>query len=263
MKVRLAFSVASHLNPEILLIDEVLAVGDASFQQKCLGKMEDAANNERRTILFVSHNLSAVKRLCSRCLLIDKGGLVDDGKPHETIKTYLSSTLKNIGSRKWIKKDLKNQNTPFVPQKVFLKSSSGLTCDNIFCTESLSIEFYFLITAEIDNLRIGVKLFTALGEWVCLSYDKDDPKTYKQSVTPPGRYRSVCHFPPNFLNEGQYSINLYGSTAFGEIWSEQYALTFTAKIGDGVGSHWSSEEKREGVIRPLLKWENQRLSSDM
>jgi lipopolysaccharide transport system ATP-binding protein len=260
MKVRLAFAVASHLSPEILLVDEVLSVGDANFQQKCLGRMQDVAVNNGRTILFVSHNLSAVQRLCTRCLLIDKGHLIADGDTEAVIKTYLSSVLKNRGTRKWIDKDFKSNHSPFVPLRACLKDSNGEISDNFFCTEPISVEFDYELKADIDNLRIGVKLYTAQGEWVCLSYDKDDRESYRQTITLAGHYKGICHFPPNFLNEGQYAVALYGSTAFGQIWSELDVLTFTTQIGEGVGSHWSSEEKREGVIRPLLRWENRNLT---
>ena len=92
MYVRLAFAVAAHLEPEILLVDEVLAVGDAEFQKKCLGKMRDVAG-EGRTVLFVSHNIGAVQRLCSRALLLDGGRLVQDGPPAEVVTTYLEQAI--------------------------------------------------------------------------------------------------------------------------------------------------------------------------
>ena len=90
MKVRLAFSVAAHLEPEILIIDEVLAVGDADFQKKCLNKMEDVGQ-QGRTVLFVSHNMPAVSRLCDRAVLLDKGGVVKDGAPDQVVSSYLNS----------------------------------------------------------------------------------------------------------------------------------------------------------------------------
>lgn len=259
MKVRLAFAVASHLDPEILLVDEVLAVGDAKFQQKCLGKMQGVATTQGRTIFFVSHNMSAIRRLCDRCLLMDQGRLVADGPTDDTVKTYLSAILRNVGEKKWpVSPGLRDQQR-FVPMRARMKNAGGRVSDNFSCTEEFTVEFDFCLPAAVDNLRIGVKLYTALGEWICLSYDEDDPDTYVPSVTPAGTYRRVFHVPPHFLNEGQYSVALYGSTAYGQMWSELDSLTFTTQINNGVGSHWSSEEKRDGVIRPLFKWDKMQL----
>jgi lipopolysaccharide transport system ATP-binding protein len=261
MKVRLAFAVAAHLEPEILLVDEVLAVGDAGFQKKCLGKMRDVSR-DGRTVLFVSHNLSAIHRLCSRCILLDKGHIVSEGTTYDVVETYMNSVIENKAEKVWQTPGGPDIQKIFVPSRVCIRTGKGNIADHFFCTESFTIEFDYLLQTQIDNLRIGVKIYTAQGEWICLSYDKDDPQSYVNHSTPAGRYRSICHFPPNFLNEGQYAIALYGSTGFGQIWSELDVLTFSTQIGDGVGSHWPANEKRDGVIRPLFQWESYQLDKD-
>lgn len=164
MYVRLAFAVAAHLEPEILIIDEVLAVGDAEFQKKCLGKMKDVSG-QGRTVLFVSHNMVAVQNLCTMAMILDNGTLLSMDKTQDVVNKYLSY---NIQDDKSLVVDLKNAKrtgaTKQVIQKIWLENSRGEVVRSVFMGESFSLFFTFESKTNLNNVLFGFGIENSQGE---------------------------------------------------------------------------------------------------
>src|SRR5512134_3646932 len=159
MYLRLAFAVAAHLEPEILVVDEVLAVGDAEFQKKCLGKMGDVAQ-QGRTVLFVSHNMSAILRLTEEAIVLDKGRLIMRSPTQQAVDFYLSSGQAESGQRVWEADDVPAASEPFRPVAIRIKDRGGSVVDTIRSTEPVTIEWEYQINAPITGLRVGMYLNT-------------------------------------------------------------------------------------------------------
>src|SRR5256714_13597536 len=155
MYVRLAFAVAAHLNPEILVIDEVLAVGDSAFQKKCLGKMKDVAT-AGRTVLFVSHNMAAVQRLCTRALLLEDGKVIQNGPVPQVVLKYLDSGIKQQGERVWTKAARAPGNDVVRLRAVRARDSEGAVRSDFSVTEPFSIEVEFHVLAAGHLLDVGI-----------------------------------------------------------------------------------------------------------
>jgi lipopolysaccharide transport system ATP-binding protein len=253
MYLRLAFAVAAHLEPEILVVDEVLAVGDAEFQRKCLGKMSDVAK-EGRTVLFVSHNMSAILRLTDETLVVDKGHLLMRAPTTEAIDYYLSHGLTQEGQRTWNKEDIPRSAHPFQPIAVRIRNRSGHVVDTIRSVEPFTVEMEYALSAPITGLRVGVYLTSARGEFVFTSFDTDDPQKFeKHSQRPAGHYLSRCSVPANFFNEGRFVVGVNASSyKIKRYFQDEQALLFNVDSAGAPGMHWP--EKRLGPIRPLLDW---------
>jgi lipopolysaccharide transport system ATP-binding protein len=253
MYLRLAFAVAAHLEPEILVVDEVLAVGDAEFQRKCLGKMSDVAR-EGRTVLFVSHNMSAILRLTEETLVVDKGRLLLRAPTTEAIDFYLSHGLTQEGQRTWAKEDIPRSAHPFQPVAVRIRNRSGHVVDTVRSVEPFSVEVEYSLTAPITGLRVGVYLTSARGEFVFTSFDTDDPQEFeKHSQRPAGHYISRCTIPANFFNEGRFVVGVNASSyKIKRYFQDEQALLFNVDVAGAPGMHWP--EKRLGPIRPSLDW---------
>ena len=177
MYLRLAFAVAAHLEPEILVVDEVLAVGDAEFQRKCLGKMSDVAQ-QGRTVLFVSHNMSAVLRLTEESLVIEKGKLVMRAPSQQAVDYYLSQGLSQEGQRKWEPDEVPQTALPFRPLALRIMNPQGKVVDTVRSLESATIEIEYTLDEPIIGLRVGVYLMSTRGEYIFTSFDTDTPEQY-------------------------------------------------------------------------------------
>src|SRR5690606_6156537 len=164
MKVRLAFAVAAHLEPEILIIDEVLAVGDAEFQKKCMGKMEEVSRKDGRTILFVSHQLNAIQKLCNRGAWLDQGVLQFDGPVDKAIETYTTS-VQDRPAEQYYRRDLRDDN-------VF--TSISLNKPTIDIGEDLKIEISLNKKIINRHLVLNINLYNAVGELICHILNEDD-----------------------------------------------------------------------------------------
>ena len=254
MYLRLAFAVAAHLEPEILVVDEVLAVGDAEFQRKCLGKMSDVAH-EGRTVLFVSHNMSAILRLTEETIVIDKGHLVYRAPTPSAVDYYMSSGLAQIGERLWSQDEIPPDAMPFRPLAMRLMNMQGQVVDTIRSTEPATIEIEYHLDALITGLRIGVYLTTARGEYVLASFDTDSTHHFDEHrVRQPGQYTSRCTIPPDLLNEGRYILGINASSfRIKRYFQEEQSLAFTVDATDAPGAHWP--EPRLGPVRPRLDWQ--------
>lgn len=254
MYLRLAFAVAAHLEPEILVVDEVLAVGDAEFQRKCLGKMGEVAR-EGRTVLFVSHNMSAILRLTEETLVLDKGRLVMRAPTPEAVDYYLSQGFSQTGERVWDPEEIPASAAPFRPIALRIRNAQGQVVDTVRSVEPSVIEIEYELGAPIAGLRVGFYLMSTRGEYVFTSFDTDDPERFERfSVRPAGRYISRCLLPANLLNEGRFVVGVNASTyRVRRYFQDEQALTFTVDATGAPGTQWP--EPRLGAVRPRLEWQ--------
>lgn len=200
MYVRLAFAVAAHLEPEILVIDEVLAVGDAEFQQKCLGKMRDVAEHGR-TILFVSHNMAAVSALCHRVLLVESGTLRMQGDPGEVVMSYLSSDG-SFHTTEWTG----DEGDEFGRlQKTWIKSSDPSGAFHTAAELEIGIEV--LLKERVQGLILGFRIVSEFGADLVYSL-YDDAETGPAEIHEPGRIVKRFILPKDFLGEGNYQVKI-------------------------------------------------------
>jgi len=254
MYLRLAFAVAAHLEPEILVVDEVLAVGDAEFQRKCLGKMSDVAQ-QGRTVLFVSHNMSAILRLTNETLVLDRGALVLRAPTPQAVDYYMTSGLAQSGERRWTPDEVPAGASPFQPLVLRVLDERGRVAERVACTEPFTVEFEYALAQEVTGLRIGLYLSTSRGETVLTSFDTDDPRAFERhTARPAGRYVSRCRIPDTLLNEGLFVLGVNASSfRIRSYFTDEHALSFSVDGTGAPGSHWP--ETRGGPIRPALAWE--------
>jgi lipopolysaccharide transport system ATP-binding protein len=252
MYLRLAFSVAAHLEPEILVVDEVLAVGDAEFQRKCLGKMNDVAQ-QGRTVLFVSHNMSAIMRLTEESLVIEQGRLVLRAPTTQAVDYYLSQGLSQEGQRAWLADEVKDA-YPFRPLGLRIIDSRGKVTDTVRSIDPFHIEVEYELKAPISGLRVGLYLNNVRGEMVFTSFDTDDLEKFKHySVRQAGRFLSRCTVPADFLNGGRYMLGLNASSyRIKRYYQEDQAVAFNVNASGSPGTQWP--EQRQGIVRPRLDW---------
>ena len=240
MRVRLAFSVAAHLNPEILLIDEVLAVGDADFQRKCLGKMENISNSGR-TILFVSHNMSAIKQLCTRAVVLHNGHIEHENSAVSAVNYYLGKNQNNIVTEyKWNFNNAPGNSSRLKIIGIEIRPAVG---DLITVNSGISFSFKCITTLNNSAVNLGFAIYTNEGTMLTHTYYPiSDPEKLV-----PGTYTVTAHLPPNILNKGIYNIKIW----YGLSHVENLGVV-KEKISFEVGStalEYSTHE-RQGVISP-------------
>ena len=254
MYLRLAFAVAAHLEPEILVVDEVLAVGDAEFQRKCLGKMSDVAQ-EGRTVLFVSHNMSAILRLTQETLVIEKGRLAMRAPTAQAVDYYLSQGDSKLGERIWEPDEIPADSAPYMPVALRVLNRQGAVTDSVRSTDPVTIEVEYCLKMETTGLRVGIYLMSTRGEMIFTSFDTDQPEQYDRYPSrKPGRYVSRCVIPADFLNEGRYVLGMNASSfRVRRYFQDEHALTFTVDAAGAPGMQWP--EPRSGAVRPRLNWE--------
>lgn len=253
MYLRLAFAVAAHLEPEILVVDEVLAVGDADFQRKCLGKMGDVAT-QGRTVLFVSHNMSAILRLTQETIVLDSGVIIKRGKTEEAVDFYLNRGLSKLGERFWSDSQVPDSADPFKPVAIRILNIAGQVVDTVRSAEQFSIEIEYLLKEPVTGLRVGFYLYTTRGEPVFTSFDTDNEQlfnTYNNRAA--GVYTSRCQVPANLLNEGRFVLGINASSyRIKRYFQDDNALTFSVDATGAPGMQWP--EPRPGTTRPALNW---------
>ncbi|HPD75525.1 MAG TPA: ABC transporter ATP-binding protein [Methanoregulaceae archaeon] len=256
MYVRLAFAVAAHLEPEILLIDEVLAVGDAAFQKKCLGKMKDVAT-AGRTILFVSHNMNAIEQLCSSCILIENGRIRKSGTDvGAVIKSYLFPDESSVQSSFWENSRREFDNDWFRPEKFFLADASGKSISNpVSNNRDIWVRIEGVLKTVDPALEIGYSIVNEDGITLYWSYFND----HEESTWPvfsPGDIVLGSKIPARFLNEGLYTLELRSSLRrrmwITEPGKRSPSINLLINGGLSDGPYWT--EKREGIIAPLMEW---------
>jgi lipopolysaccharide transport system ATP-binding protein len=253
MYLRLAFAVAAHLEPEILVVDEVLAVGDAEFQRKCMGKMSDVAQ-AGRTVLFVSHNMSAVLRLTEETMVLDKGNLVYRAPTSQALDYYMAAGFTGAGERIWRSDEIPAETAPFVPLALRLRDRNSRVVDTLRSTEPFTIDIEYRLDSPLTGLRVGVYLLTMRGEYVFTSFDLDDPVKFEHyGVRPAGHYISRCTVPANTLNEGRYVLAVNASSfRIKRYFWDDHSLAFAVDATGAPGKQWP--EPRMGPVRPALEW---------
>jgi len=257
MGLRLGFAVAAHLEPEILLVDEVLAVGDARFQKKCLNKMQDVGQ-QGRTVLFVSHSMPAITRLCERTILLDEGSVLEDGPSAQVVGTYLSSGLGTTAAREW--PDLAKAPGDDIVRlcAVRVRAEDGQIADTIDIRRPVGIEIEFEVLKSGYVLLPHFKLFSREGIEAFNSVDVDP--AWRGRPRPAGCYISTGWIPGNFLAEGMMFIGAAMVTIQPKIvhFVEMDAVAFQvvdSTVGDSARGDWTGG--LAGVVRPLLKWTTQ------
>jgi len=254
MYLRLAFAVAAHLDPEILVVDEVLAVGDAEFQRKCLGKMSDVAS-QGRTVLFVSHNMSAIMRLTEQTVVLERGKVAIQAPTAEAVDYYLSQGFSQEGQHEWHSDEFDVDPAPFHPIRISVLSESGHVSDTIRSTEKFHVEFEYSLDEDITGLRVGIYVISTRGEFILTSFDVDDQEKFNTfSTRKAGTYVSRCTVPADFLNEGRFVIGVNASIfKIRTYFHDEQALVFNVNGTGAPGTQWP--EPRTGLIRPRLNWE--------
>ena len=257
MRVRLAFAVAAHLEPKIVLIDEVLAVGDIQFQKKCLNKMQDIGQ-QGRTVLFVSHNMQTVTRLCQRTILLNDGRVTADGPSHEVVSVYMNSEKATKAENRWPNLDEAPGDDVVRLSAVRIRNEEGMI------SEALDIRKPVCVELEYDVLQPGYiflvyyYLVNTDGIWVFQSFENDP--SWREHPRPVGHYKSTCYIPGNFLSEGIMFVSPAIRTLNPEIRRLRVndAVAFQVLDNlDGDSARLNYIGDLGGAVRPLLKWETQ------
>ena len=254
MQLRLAFAVAAHLEPEVLLIDEVLAVGDMEFQKKCLGKMEEVSKQQGRTILFVSHNLSYISSLCNKGILLHKGKIIHEGPTAETINRYVLQISNRSSAHVW---EGERPGNNFVKlHSLRIVDASLNPAESFKVSQDIGIEMKYEVLESTEILWLGHNIYNEHGVNV---FDTHSVNTkYYNNPHPKGFYSSIVWIPGNLLNIGIYSLS---SAIFNHLkniihFHEHDALTFTVHEAlDEETARGLSGGDFPGIVRPLLKWE--------
>ncbi len=257
MSVRLAFSVAAHLDPEILIIDEVLAVGDAEFQRKCLNKMEDVGK-QGRTVLFVSHNMPAVTSLCNRAILLNNGQIVNEGPAAEVVGSYLNSNMGTMAAREWLDPSNAPQSERARLTAVRVRGPGGDISDVIDIRKPFTIEMEYEVFLGDSVLLPHFVLFNEEGQVAFVTVDVDP--SWRRKKRPPGRYLSTVSVPGNLLADGMHHVDCFLLTLDSDTleFSEKSAVAFNVLDSfSGDSSRGDYFKPIGGGVRPLLKWTTQ------
>lgn len=242
MYVRLAFAVAAHIEPEVLIVDEVLAVGDAQFQQKCLGKMQDVSQ-AGRTVLFVSHNFAAVRALCDTALFLHRGSLLMQNDVAHVIAEYTSRLQCASGEFK----------TLVAPKADVLSIKLCDSAGNDLPSIDTDTEIHFTITYRVKQAgRVNMVLnLSKDGVFVFQSINNHDPEYSSKKL--PGRYRSICRLPTQYLNSGVFVLSM---TIFEENYEnpKTFLDIMSIAVSDGAGIRGDYFGALLGSTRPLLDW---------
>lgn len=255
MYVRLAFAVAAHLEPEILIIDEILAVGDTEFQKKCMGKMEDVGR-EGRTVLFVSHNMAAVERLCNRAILLHNGKIASDNSASRVISDYLRAGVMEFGERVWSNIGMAPGDDVVRLRAVRAFNRKGQVTSEFKVSEPFYLEIEFLVLQSGILLDAGFKFLNDAGNVIFQTADFQDNHWYKRP-RPAGIHRSTCHIPENLLNQGSIRVFVFIVTnphTAHAVEGDAIALRIIDDHEPGGARGHYTEEWTEGVVRPLFRW---------
>jgi len=245
MYVRLAFAVAAHLEPEILIVDEVLAVGDAQFQKKCMGKMKDIGQ-EGRTVLFVSHNMVALKSLCEKAVWLNAGSVVEQGHAEDVVSSYLQNNAPVNMHQVWDDPEIAPGNKSVRLHSVKISYEGEASGESLTVATPLEWEFQFWNLEEGAMLHFSVHLF-----------DNQDARIFNigspAKIYAKGKVKGICHIPGNFLNDGVYRVQLL-------IVKDKSVVIFDFDNAAIFEVHDIEREgvwygKWQGAVRPALKWE--------
>ncbi len=254
MYVRLAFAVAAHLEPEILLVDEVLAVGDAEFQRRCLGRMQEIGRSGR-TVLFVSHQMGAVTRLCERAILLEEGRIVLDGPSHEVVSHYLQSGAGGGPLREW-PDPARAPGNDLARLRWVRVVQDGRTAESVDVRRPVGIEIGFRVLRSVIPMFPKIKLFDGEGGVIFNALDTD-PRWHE--VPEAGDYVSTAWIPGNLLNEGLVTVDV-GIVSLGGPKLRPHAASSMAVSfhvydpGEGDSARGLFTGRLRGSVLPLLEW---------
>ncbi|MBW4602426.1 MAG: ABC transporter ATP-binding protein [Calothrix sp. FI2-JRJ7] len=254
MYVRLAFAVAAHLEPEILIVDEVLAVGDSTFQKKCLGKMEDVAS-EGRTVLFVSHSMETVTRLCNTAVLLKQGTVQMAGATDKVISAYLKSDFGTTARRKW--DDIKRAPGSDVVRlvEVNVHDENGKVGESFNITKPVGITMTYEVLKDNQTFTHSINLFNETGIHILSSHD--NVSELRNKPRQKGQYSSTMWVPGNFLAEGSIivSVAIIEQDPFMVHFHELDAVAFNVfDPMDGSSARGNYALGFPGIVRPILNW---------
>jgi lipopolysaccharide transport system ATP-binding protein len=256
MTVRLGFAVAAFLDPEILVVDEVLAVGDAEFQKKAIGKMKDVSQGQGRTVLFVSHNMTSVKSLCKTGVLLENGGLKEIGDIDPIVSHYLRGN-RDIDNYKLFNEPFKGKNG-FELLEIGVRPKGGQFTDVMRVTDDLEIVIRYRLTLPHEKFWITLHMKNEQGERMFSTTGKN--RCYEQHHDA-GEYEQICHLPKDFFNWGNYSIDFLALSQPSNIeWLmiENDMVTFTlANRAIEIGG-WQGREP--GDITPKFEYKETKLN---
>ena len=247
MYVRLAFAVVAHLEPDALFVDEVLAVGDAAFQKKCLKKMGEVAN-QGRTVIFISHNMIAVNSLCKRVVWLDNGSVVDDGVTSQVISKYLSNNSSNILFEEvWQDVSKAPGNDTVRLHRLYVEPSDNKSQHQITMQTPFKVIVEYWNLQANSNLHITLHLYTEEGAVAFTTGSQ-----YNRSM-PAGLFRSICHVPGDLLNSGQHRFMvLVVKDTSSVIFNYESRVVFdVVDLREREGSWYGREP---GVVQPVLNW---------
>ena len=262
MYVRLAFSVAAHLEPEILLVDEVLSVGDAEFQRRSLGRMEEYGQSGR-TVLFVSHNMQTLARLCDRAILLQDGGIVMDGPSEEVVAHYLQTVSGTPSYRSWPDLESAPGDKRARLREVRVVDEDGETTDSVDIRQPVGIEMTFSVLRDDVPLFPKIKLYDREGDTAFNALDSSDTWDEPPAV---GDHVSTVWIPANLLNEGLYVVDVtmcsLGRSGAHKLIHHAGALEAVSfhvyDPGEGDSSKGRFPGYLRGPVRPLLEWTTER-----
>jgi lipopolysaccharide transport system ATP-binding protein len=254
MSMRLAFAVAAHLEPEILLVDEVLAVGDARFQRKCLDKMQDVGQ-EGRTVLFVSHSMSTIARLCERVILLDGGTIVEDGPAPHVVASYMTGEQGTAAVREWSDPATAPGADVARLRAVRVRTEDNQIPNAVDIRQPVGIEMEYEVLRGGQILSPFMTFYT--GEGVAAFTTADLDPAWRHRARPEGCYVSTARVPGNFLAEGTLFVRVGAFTMNPHVrqFDERDVVAFQvvdSLDGDSVRGDWGGWWR--GVVRPLLEW---------
>lgn len=255
MTVRLGFAIAAHLDPEILVVDEVLAVGDAGFQKKAIGKMQDISHGEGRTVLFVSHNMTSIKSLCKHGVILQNGMMIDQGDIDPIVSHYLRGDSELDNHKIWSNHEMAGDG--FELLELGVRKKGGVYEDTMKMTDDLEIYMRYRLTHNFDKFHTtfhlkneqGMAIFSFSGVGSCYDYFHEQ-----------GEYEQVCDIPANFLNWGTYALDLYAVIdQHHSFWRDHDIVTFiiankALEIGTFMG-------KEPGDITPIFQFQEKMLKA--
>jgi lipopolysaccharide transport system ATP-binding protein len=253
MQVRLAFAVAAHLEPEILIVDEVLAVGDAAFQRKCLGKMGDVTG-EGRTVLFVSHNMSVVSRLCDRGIWMEAGRVAAEGPMEDVVRQYLGSSLAGTAGFEATKLEAAPGNELIRLRGVRVKDHAGRLTSSVDGRHPVFVEIEYVIL-RASPVRTSFRLATAEGVILFTSTDVDDEGRHGRNREP-GVYVSRCEIPRRLLKRGMYFVTVMSDISMVRVnFHLENVVSFSVDVIEAI-----LEDNRRGVVSPAFSWDVEKVS---
>jgi lipopolysaccharide transport system ATP-binding protein len=260
MYVRLAFAVAAHLEPDILVVDEVLAVGDYNFQKKCLGRMGDVAG-QGRTVLFVSHNMGAISALCSRAVFLDQGLVLADGPTQDVVATYINRGLDSSGEVVW-ETESEAPGTEVLKLHAVRVVSRGQVTSEVDIDEEVRVEVEYWNFEPGTCASVSIHLVDKSGV-VALSTVNSPSATLNDDgwscrPHPVGLFRTACSVPPNFLNDGLYKAGVFLIKDVNRVQTHlDDAVAFTVHDTGVMREEFTGPWP--GAVRPRMAWETEQL----